>query len=798
MRRATLSDPPRFAVAERAPGRVTLAADTGAVAHLFVLEDDIVRLLLLAEGRVTSPPSWAIAPGAGDIAEPGRDRMDASGFACPDFRCDTTADALVIETARIRVTVRLHGLHCRWEQRGEDGWHAMAADRPTQAYDFGWWDGRAHHYVARSPDERFYGLGDRTGDTDRAGRRFRLTNVDPMGFDAETSDPLYKSMPYLLVADAAGRCHGAFYDSVADITVDLGRELDNYHGLYRHVVADAGDLDLWMIAGPDPLAVTRRLTWLTGRPAMMPRWSLGYSGSTMTYTDAPDAATQMAGFLDRCAEHDLGCTSFHLSSGYTSIGDKRYVFHWNNDKFPDPAAFVATYAKAGVRLVPNIKPALLRSHPRYDEVAAAGLFVADADGVPVEAQFWDEVGSYLDFTRPAAARWWRDQVTDALLDQGIEATWNDNNEYELWDVRARVHGFGHDRPAADLRPVQPMLMMRASRQAQVAARPDQRPYVVTRSGMTGLHRYAQTWSGDNRTDWKTIRYNARQSIGLALSGVSNSGHDIGGFSGPAPSPELLVRWVQAGVMMPRFSIHSWNDDRTVNEPWMYPDALPAIRRLMALRQTLVPFLYDLLHRYCTAYEPMVRPTWLDFPDDPIAWHENDEHLLGPDLLVAPVMEPDATSRSVRPPAGTDWIDVWTGQRIAGGSVAELPAPLDGPPPLLARAGSAMLVDLARGGWRPEPYRRGIWLFPPAQGGFAWSAIEDAGDGDGPVDRWHLTGHADRDQIALELRRDGPGVWSDDRVTVLLPPGERRRIRINGGIGDPVEVDGRTGLTLTIA
>ncbi len=282
----------------------------------------------------------------------------------------------------------------------------MAADRPTQAYDLGWWDGRAHHYCARRPGERFYGLGDRSGDCDRAGRSFRLTNLDAMGYDAEHSDPLYKSIPYLLVADSDGRCHGAFYDIVADAHFDFGREIDNYHGQYRHMVADAGDLDLWMIAGPRPLDVTRRFTWLTGRPALMPRWTLGYSGSTMTYTDAPDAEAQMAGFLDKLAEHDIGCTSFHLSSGYTSIGDKRYVFHWNRDKFPDPAAFVARYAEAGVQLVPNIKPALLRSHPRYAEVAAAGLFVADAEGVAIEAQFWDEVGSYIDFTNPRAAEWW--------------------------------------------------------------------------------------------------------------------------------------------------------------------------------------------------------------------------------------------------------------------------------------------------------------------------------------------------------------------------------------------------------
>ena len=794
MRRATLSQPPRFAVTARDPGRITLTADTGAVAHLFVLEEDVMRLLLLAEGRVTSPPSWAIAPGAEDIAEPGRDRMDVSGFSCPDFTSNEVDGVLIVTTDRLRVTIALDGLHGRWEQRGDDGWHLITEDRPTQAYDFGWWDGRAYHYAARRPGERFYGLGDRTGDTNRAGRRFRLTNVDPMGFDAETSDPLYKSIPYLLVADEEGRCHGEFYDTVADVTIDLGQELDNYHGLYRHVVAEAGDVDRWIIAGPDPRAVTKRFTWLTGRPALMPRWSLGYSGSTMTYTDAPDAAAQMAGFLELCERHDLGCTSFHLSSGYTSIGDKRYVFHWNRDKFPDPAAFIASYVEAGIRLVPNIKPALLRSHPRYDEVAAAGLFVADADGTPVEAQFWDEVGSYIDMTKPEAVAWWRDQVTSALLDHGMEATWNDNNEYELWDARARVDGFGETRAAAEMRPVQPLLMTRASRQAQIAARPDARPYVVTRSGMAGLHRYAQTWSGDNRTEWKTIRYNTRQSIGLALSGVSNSGHDVGGFSGPAPSPELLVRWVQAGVLMPRFSIHSWNDDRTVNEPWMYPQVLPAIHRLMALRQTLIPFFYDLLHRYHADYEPMVRPLWLDFPHDPLAWGERDEHMLGPDILAAPVMDEGAGHRVVRLPQGSDWLDVWTGERFAGGDSVRLAASLDAPPPLIARAGSAMLVDLAQGGWRPAPMERGVWLFPPVTGAIDWSGIDDEGDGHGPVRRWTLTGQADAAAVSLTLTCEG---GKGERITLLLPPGDTRSLVIQGGMAQPVEHDGRRGLTIVI-
>ena len=185
-----------------------------------------------------------------DVTEPGRDRMDVSGFSCPDVRAVSADEQLIVETTRLRVRIALNGLRCVWEQREGSGWRVIAADRATQAYDFGWWDGRAHHYCQRRAGERFYGLGDRSGNCDRAGRSFRLTNLDAMGYDAESSDPLYKSIPYLLVADAAGRCHGTFYDTVADAHFDFGRELDNYHGAYRHMVADAGDLDLWMIAGP--------------------------------------------------------------------------------------------------------------------------------------------------------------------------------------------------------------------------------------------------------------------------------------------------------------------------------------------------------------------------------------------------------------------------------------------------------------------------------------------------------------------------------------------------------------------
>ncbi|PAE58813.1 alpha-glucosidase, partial [Bacillus licheniformis] len=127
-----------------------------------------------------------------------------------------------------------------------------------------------------------------------------------------------------------------------------------------------------------------------------------------------------------------------------------------------------------------------------------------------------------------------------------------------------------------IRALHPLLMMKASFEAQLEYNPELRPYLISRSGCPGMHRYAQTWTGDNRTSWKTLKFNIKTGIGLSLSGIYNFGHDVGGFSGPAPEPELFVRWIQNGIMYPRFTIHSWNDDGTVNEPWMFPETIDEI------------------------------------------------------------------------------------------------------------------------------------------------------------------------------------------------------------------------------
>ena len=357
-----------------------------------------------------------------------------------------------------------------------------------------------------------------------------------------------------------------------------GCERSNYHGLYRSFTADHGDLDYYFIAGPDVADVTRRFTWLTGRPALPPRWALGYSGSTMGYTDAPDAQARMAEFLDDCAapRHPLRLVPPLLAATPPSA-PRRYVFHWNREKFPDPAAFVAGYRTPACGSSPTSSPACCDDHPLFEEARRAGLLICGRRRRAGLGAVLGRARRLSRFHQSATPAWWKANVTAALLDL--------RHRLHL-ERQQRVRDRVADRALSRLRrqpagargkPLQTLLMMRASREAQAEHAPDKRPFLVTRAGAAGMQRYAQTWSGDNSTCWETLKYNIKMGLGLALSGVSNSGHDIGGFAGPRPTRSCSCAGCEAGIFMPRFIIHSWNDDGSANEPWMHPEVIaPAI------------------------------------------------------------------------------------------------------------------------------------------------------------------------------------------------------------------------------
>src|SRR6185437_1413430 len=386
---------------------------------------------------------------------------------------------------------------------------------------------------------------------------------------------------------------------------------------------------------------------------------------------------RLSHFIDDAARHVIPISAFHFGSGYSSIGPRRYVFTWNRDKFHDTRQLVEKFENAGIRLVANIKPCLLDDHPAFAEVVAKGAFVRNRlTGEPSISQFWDGQGAHVDFTHADGVRWWQDSFTRQLLDYGFLG-WNDNNEYEIADEEAVSHGFGLPIDIERSRALQPLLMTRATYEAQAARLPDERVYTVTRAGPPGIQRYAQTWSGDNTTSWHTLRWNIRMGLGMSLSGLFNTGHDVGGFAGPVPDPELLIRWTQSGAFSPRFIMNSWKAGGETNTPWLHRSALPAIRDAIRLRYRLMPYLYTLYREAATGGVPLIRPLFYDFDGDPRAFDDTDDFMLGPGLLVASVVEPRQRRRRVYLPKGPQgWIDFWSGERHPAGGVAEVDAPLE--------------------------------------------------------------------------------------------------------------------------
>jgi len=515
---------------------------------------------------------------------------------------------------------------------------------------------------------------------------------------------------------------------------------------------------------------------LVGYPKLVPRWAFGYTAGGMKYSmlDEPRACDALLDFAAKLKKYDIPCSAFQMSSGYTVAETEpktRNVFTWNRHRFPDPEKFVARYHAEGIRIIANVKPYILSNHPAYEKlVAANALFTDPRTQKSAVARLWSAgggesgEGSHIDFTSNSGFKWWYEGVK-GLRNCGIEGIWNDNNEYTIPDddwqcalERDDDAALGRDignKVGLWGRNLHTELMAKSSHDALVELEPDVRPFVLTRSATAGTMRYAaSSWSGDNVTSWDGMKGSSSLSLNAGMSLLQCYGHDIGGFEGPQPTPELLLRWIQLGIHTSRFAINCFKTDASDNtigaviEPWMYPSITPLVRTAIKRRYELLPYIYSLMLESHMNASPPQRWTGWGYESDPEVWTPEvtkgeTQYWLGGALLVGGVYEPGKISaRMYLPRRGEGVLDEGyininpPHEHLYSGQWVEIASEWRDSIPLLARVGGAIPVGKgvqtrASGDHsHPSPNvveddYRAVEIFPPPPA----SRTADEGDGD---------------------------------------------------------------------
>ncbi|GAB7362896.1 hypothetical protein MBLNU230_g3198t1 [Neophaeotheca triangularis] len=716
---------------------------------------------------------------------------------------------------------------------GYHGREPLYADLPHRSYAL---DGEGvAHYTKYQRGSLHVGLGEKAAPMDLSNRHFQLTATDCFGYDAMRSDPMYKHIPLMVRATPDGVV-ATFSTSHAVGYYSVGSEMDGMWGYFKVYRQDYGGLEQYTLIGRTLEEVVRLYADLVGFPILVPRWAFGYLAGGYKYAalDDPPAHKALMEFADKLEKYDVPCSGFQLSSGYTVAATEpknRHVFTWNPERFPDPKGFLNDFHARGIRMIGNIKPYVLGSHEQYPRLAAeGGLFVDPRTKESAVCRLWSAgggtsgEGGHIDFTSKAGYEFWYNGVKE-LRKQGMDCMWNDNNEYVVpsddWMLELSHDSVGKALAATKEqrktmgvwgRAMQTELNGKASYDALLDAVPEERPFVLTRSATAGTMKYAaSSWSGDNVTSWDGMRGANAISLTAGMCLIQCYGHDIGGFEGPQPSPELLLRWVQLGCHSPRFAINCFKtgDDNNVGdviEPWMYPHIMPEIRSAIMRRYEMIPYLYSLMLKSHFTAVPSQRWVGWGYETDSEVWTNKtlkdgeQQYWLGNTLMIGGVYEPGVSEAKVYLPkkSNGDLGFLNTNapyQHIPAGTWASISSPWRSSIPILARIGGAVPVgknkqvvapgDRANEANLPADDWRGVEIFPPTEElsegqAFTTTWMEDDGVSPPPakVANFDLTYSATATEVVVSFIKEVKAFeppWLQHGLTVILPVGDGRNV-----------------------
>ncbi|MBW6490733.1 MAG: DUF5110 domain-containing protein [Lentimicrobium sp.] len=513
-------------------------------------------------------------------------------------------------------------------------------------------------------DEIFYGGGARVLGMNRRGNRLMMYNRAHYGYETRS-----ELMNYTLPLFISSKQYAVLFDNASLGYLDLDSK-DINEVTYETI---GGTSNYFVIAGADWYDLLKQYTFLTGRQPMPPRWVFGNFSSRFGYHSQAETEATVKKFFKDGIPLDAVIIDIYWF-GKEIMGSMGNL-DWYRDSFPNPERMMKRFEKKGVKTVLVTEPFILTTSTRWQDAVENEVLGTDSLGKPFTYDFYFGNTGLVDIYKPEARDWFWN-IYKELTKQGVSGWWGDLGEPEVHPSALQHTNGSADELHNSYGHEWAKMIFEGFRKDF----PDQRPFILMRSGYAGSQRYGMIpWTGDVNRTWGGMVPQPELSLQMGMQGLAYMHSDLGGFAGgDTLDNELYTRWLQYGVFQPLYRPHA--QEHIPAEPVFQKESTKKrVAKAIDLRYRLLPYIYNMAFENQTSGKPFMIPLFFNEPENYSLLTYDSAYMWGDAFLVSPVKSPGLKWQTLYLPKGTSWINYYTGDVHQGGSWLTVPLNIENIP-----------------------------------------------------------------------------------------------------------------------